>query len=226
MSLAASVTRSLRSSQKLIDDAHPPVSAPPSDRPFVGDPSEPARTVRQHESSRSMSKTGSKSRRSSRRESSSSKHAAQGEYEGKLNDAGKPDGRGCMQFVHGDTYDGEWSIGKMHGTGRYKLADGEVFEGTWKNGLKQGTGTTYYMSGRADVSSFDNDADTGEGVRWSPDRAMAWKLVKGDIVDEISLDEAQQICSKLKADVPPISTTTSPVLRATGGSALPIHEGV
>lgn len=152
------------------------------------------------------------------RRSSGGGKAAAGEYEGELNAAGKRDGKGICRFVAGDVYDGEWKDGKMHGKGRYKLADGDIYEGIWSKGLKQGPGTMWYASGRADVVSYDKDADGSVGARWSDDRQMAWRLDKGEVVDEITLDEAQQIADQLGVPVPAKASEGSPLLRATGGA--------
>ena len=81
----------------------------------------------------------------------------------------------------------------MDGRGTYKLADGDVYDGLWKNGVKDGPGTLWYSSGRADVVVYKNDIDQGEGARWSVDRQMAWRLHNGEVVGEITADEAKEI---------------------------------
>ena len=84
--------------------------------------------------------------------------------------------------------------------------------------MKEGAGTMFYASGRADVLRFEKDADEGEGARWSVDRQMAWRLLKGDVVEEIALEEASKIAERLGAPVPSLSAADSPIMRATGGS--------
>ena len=150
------------------------------------------------------------------------------EYEGETS-KGKREGKGTCRFAHGDVYEGEWKEGKMHGRGWYRMADGDVFEGIWKAGLKQGPGTMWYASGRADVVCFVNDADESVGARWSVDRQMAWRLERGDVVEEITPEAAAKIADELGEPVPAESTSlsafaTSPLLRATGATMLPSPE--
>ena len=141
-----------------------------------------------------------------------------GEYSGETNKQGKRDGKGTCRFSHGAVYEGEWKDGKMHGKGVYRLADGDVYEGSWTAGVKQGPMTMWYGSGRVDVVSFEKDADESEGVRWSADREMAWRLHKGEVVEEITTEEAQKIASRLGRSVPPQNSSDSPLLRATGAT--------
>lgn len=123
-------------------------------------------------------------------------------------------------------YEGDLKGGKFDGKGTFKYADGDVYEGNWKAGKREGHGIYRYASGRADVVTYKADVDVGEGVRWSADRQMAWKLQDGNIVDEISLEEAQEIAlrvTKGTLDQPPAphasnlnpnSPTLSPTLAA------------
>jgi len=139
------------------------------------------------------------------------------EYEGQFNKLGRRGGKGTCRFAHGDIYEGEWKDGRMHGSGRYLMPDGDLYEGVWRNGSKQGPGTMWYASGRADVVSFEKDADASEGARWSADRQMAWRLHAGDLVEEISLQIAQQIAERLGEPVPPLCNpqgrgVTSPMM--------------
>ena len=81
-----------------------------------------------------------------------------------------------------------------------------------------------YASGRADVVSFDKDVDESEGARWSVDRTMAWELLRGELVGEISLEQAAKIAERLGEPVPPQIVADSPInmlkftmAAATGG---------
>lgn len=139
------------------------------------------------------------------------------EYEGEFNKQNKREGHGVCRFAHGDVYDGTWKGGKMDGRGTYKMADGDVYEGLWKAGLKEGPGTYWYASGRADVVLFTGGEDRSEGARWSVDRQMAWRLQGGDVVEEITPDEASSIAERLGEPVPPQVSAVSPLVRATGG---------
>jgi len=154
--------------------------------------------------------------RKSKGDKGDEKDLYEGERDGK---SGKREGRGTCKFAHGDVYEGEWKNGKMDGKGLYKLADGDVYEGSWKNGMKEGPGTYWYASGRADVVHFRADSDESEGARWSPDRLMAWRLKGGDVVEEITSEEAIRIAERLGVSVPPQSSPgASPLIRATGGN--------
>ena len=66
------------------------------------------------------------------------------------------------------------------------------------------------------VVSYEKDVDENEGARWSVDRQMAWRLRKGEVVEEITLDEALNICERLGEPMPPQIIPVSPVIRATG----------
>ena len=45
-------------------------------------------------------------------------------------------------------------------------------------------------SGEFDIKTYYQDAPQ-EGVRWNSDKTKAWKLLSGDAVEEISLEEAE-----------------------------------
>ena len=98
------------------------------------------------------------------------------EYEGELDENGKPHGRGkkiyslgtyegewkdglsdgkgtfmCMWHggeFDGDVYKGQWKDNKMHGKGSYKWADGCSYEGEWKGSKKDGKGTYKRSDGK------------------------------------------------------------------------------
>jgi len=140
------------------------------------------------------------------------------------NKEGKREGQGTCKFANGESYEGEWKNGKMEGRGCFKMADGDVYDGLWKGGLKDGRGTYYYASGNADVVKFERGEETEEGVRFTTDRTMAWKLVRGDLTGEISLEEAREIVDRIGEPMPPqlkdAQHGASPNLRVTGGEPL------
>jgi len=169
----------------------------------------------------SLSERPSVNGKKSSKKGRASKDAAD-EYEGETNKAGKREGKGTCRFGFGDVYEGQWKSGKMDGRGTYKMADGDVYEGSWKAGQKEGSGTYWYASGRADVVKYTGGSDTGEGARWAVDRLMAWRLLDGEVVEEITPDEAAAIAERLGEPVPPLTVAaTSPLLRATGGNNSP-----
>jgi hypothetical protein len=97
-------------------------------------------------------------------------------------------------------------------------SDGDMYDGTWKNGLKDGPGTYYYASGNADVVNYSAGEEVDEGVRFLADRSAAWKLLKGDLVGEITLEEAREIVDHIGEMCPPQLKEGSPSLRMTGGA--------
>ena len=105
----------------------------------------------------------------------------------------------------------------MDGFGIYRMADGDAYEGQWKANKKDGTGTYHYASGRADVTRHEADANVGEGARWSAERDMAWRLSGGDVVEEISLEEAARIAELLNVAVPSIGNGSAEPPRHSGG---------
>ncbi|KAK3260545.1 hypothetical protein CYMTET_30496 [Cymbomonas tetramitiformis] len=52
------------------------------------------------------------------------------------------------------------------------------------------------------VGTYARGVDTGEGARWSTDRALAWRMRSGEVAGEISLAEAETIASSLGLPVP------------------------
>ena len=103
---------------------------------------------------------------------------------------GKRTGEGRFYYSNGDMYIGQWASGVMHGTGRYYYASGQRFEGIFINGKRQGKGKLQRTDGSLDVGVYINDVRRGIGVRWSADRAMAWKMVDGTIKKKITIPEA------------------------------------
>ena len=49
-------------------------------------------------------------------------------YEGELNAAGLPDGRGTAQFANGPVYEGQWKAAALDGHGTMRYVDGGVYE--------------------------------------------------------------------------------------------------
>ena len=148
-----------------------------------------------------------------------------GKYEGDLNSRGERDGYGVFVADNGNTYEGEWKndkrdghgkakyntgdvyIGswmncKRHGHGSMYIENGDVYEGGWNNGFKDGPGMYRWRDGEVDVSRYSSDYRVGEGVRWSGDRKRAFRLVRGNVQDEIDLDESDRIAAGLGLSPP------------------------
>ena len=147
-----------------------------------------------------------------------------GGWEGEFKD-GKLHGHGKQVWAWGDVYEGQWKEGKKHGKGRYAFADGGIYEGEYEAGLKHGygkeafvQGITYegeyqrgqphgkgkftYDDGSVKIVRLEANADVGQGVKWSADRAQAWELQDGEPGRSISLEEAAQIAARIGLPVP------------------------
>lgn len=55
-----------------------------------------------------------------------------------------PHGLGKMDYVSGDSYDGEWADGYYQGLGIYKWKDGQIYNGEYSKGIRNGEGTLYF----------------------------------------------------------------------------------
>ena len=123
------------------------------------------------------------------------------EYEGEWKND-KRDGHGKAKYNTGDVYIGSWKKCKRHGYGTMHIENSDVYEGSWNNGFKDGPGTYRWRDGEMDVSRYSSDYRVGEGVRWSEDRKRAFRLVRGNVQDEIDLGEADRIAESLGLPLP------------------------
>jgi hypothetical protein len=123
------------------------------------------------------------------------------EYEGEWKND-KREGHGKAKYNTGDVYIGNWVNCKRHGLGTMYIENGDVYEGNWQNGFKDGPGTYRWRDGELDISRYSSDYRVGEGVRWSEDRRRAFRLVRGNVQEEISLGEAERIADDLGLPVP------------------------
>jgi len=118
------------------------------------------------------------------------------EYEGEWKND-KREGHGKAKYNTGDVYIGNWRNCKRHGHGTMYIENGDAYEGAWNNGFKDGPGTYRWKDGEVDISRYSSDYRTGEGVRWSEDRRCAFRLVRGNVQEEIDLREADRISKGL-----------------------------
>mmetsp|Transcript_23067 Transcript_23067/g.47424 ORF Transcript_23067/g.47424 Transcript_23067/m.47424 type:complete len:320 (+) Transcript_23067:54-1013(+) len=123
------------------------------------------------------------------------------EYEGEWKND-KRDGHGKAKYNTGDVYIGNWKNCKRHGHGTMYIENGDVYEGNWNNGFKDGAGTYRWRDGELDISRYSSDYRVGEGVRWSEDRRRAFRLIRGNVQEEISLREAERIADALGLPAP------------------------
>ena len=70
------------------------------------------------------------------------------------------------------------------------------------DGRMDGHGTYLYANGEAEVGSFKADAEVGEGVRWTRDRQTARRTMAGEVLEQITLDEAKVIAKRVGEPVP------------------------
>jgi hypothetical protein len=96
-----------------------------------------------------------------------------GDYEN-----GKRQGQGRFYYANGDMYWGGWHNNQMHGEGRYYYASGQRFEGRFAYNKRTGKGKVQRTDGSLEIFQYVNDQRVGQGVRWSPSRAKAWRLWK------------------------------------------------
>ena len=123
------------------------------------------------------------------------------EYEGEWKND-KRDGHGKAKYNTGDVYIGDWKNCKRHGHGTMYIENGDIYEGGWSNGFKDGVGKYIWRDGEIDVSRYSSDYRVGEGARWSDDGQRAFRLIRGEVQEEISLREAEHIAGSLGLPVP------------------------
>ena len=109
----------------------------------------------------------------------------------------KRDGLGVARYSSGDVYDGQWHRGRRQGHGIMYIEAGDTYIGSWYNGLKHGAGTYHWADGEVDVSWYQEDKRSGEGVRWNANRLKAFRLIRGTKKEELSLDEAYTTSERL-----------------------------
>ena len=108
-----------------------------------------------------------------------------------------------MVYADGSMYEGQWLAGKKHGHGTNTYATGHVYAGQYADGKMHGHGKFTYATGAVEVGCYEADADVGQGVQWSADRATALELQAGKRVRSIPLDEAAKIAERIGLPVPP-----------------------
>lgn len=125
-----------------------------------------------------------------------------GVYEGQWRGDNR-EGKGSCWYPNGSVYRGEWSQGTCDGLGVIHFPNGNVFEGEMKDGKKEGRGTFRWADGEVEVGRYRDGQDHGSGVRWNKDRTRARLLKDGNVVREITLDEAKGISDHINPPVFP-----------------------
>lgn len=78
--------------------------------------------------------------------------------------AGKPHGKGRIEYKNGAVYEGDWAFGEYCGQGK-RIYNDSVFEGTWKDGKRNGPGVLTWNKGGSFTGQWVNDKmDSGEGI--------------------------------------------------------------
>mmetsp|Transcript_72675 Transcript_72675/g.151799 ORF Transcript_72675/g.151799 Transcript_72675/m.151799 type:complete len:231 (-) Transcript_72675:236-928(-) len=119
-----------------------------------------------------------------------------GQWEGKLNDMGIPEGKGEATYPNGDLYSGEIRDAKRQGQGKYvwkaaeegkhggvyegeydgnkkngkgqmKYPDNGTYDGQWQDGLRHGNGTFKYPNGDWYKGQWHSGLKSGEGTYFS-----------------------------------------------------------
>ena len=122
-------------------------------------------------------------------------------YRGGVED-GMQHGEGEWRSVQGDVYVGAFRRGVYEGYGGHADDRGNVYEGEFRAGVFSGVGTYTHADGRAECNRYRDGREVGEGVRWSGNRARAWKLRDGLLQEEVDVSAAASIASTLGLGVP------------------------
>ena len=85
-----------------------------------------------------------------------------GTYIGPLK-AGKPEGRGSVQFKNGSRYEGDFRNGKRQGRGVLHYYYGAIYEGDFKEDIRNGRGKITNSDGDVYEGSFHTDSRIGIG---------------------------------------------------------------
>eukprot|EP00966_Prymnesium_polylepis_P329081 7384828-Prymnesium_polylepis.1 len=115
---------------------------------------------------------------------------------------GMQHGQGEWRSAQGDVYVGGFRAGVYEGRGRFADDRGNVYEGEFSAGAFGGVGTYTHADGRAECNRYLDGLEVGEGVRWSDNRARAWRLRDGLLGSEVDVVAAAEIASSLGLSVP------------------------
>ncbi|KAL7519606.1 hypothetical protein ACHAWX_004369 [Stephanocyclus meneghinianus] len=122
------------------------------------------------------------------------------EYRGEWSE-GVKQGFGVAKYSGEGIYYGQWKNNNREGHGVMQIANGDVFEGEWRNHKKNGVGVYFYSDGDVDVSLYVNDKRVGCGVRWNFDRSKIYLLNDSELVNEITIQQADKILKRHRIDI-------------------------
>jgi len=85
-------------------------------------------------------------------------------YEGEVNKAGEPHGRGTMFYKDGSRHEGEYLNGSRNGHGVFYYSTGDRYDGEWKDGVYDGHGIICYKDGDIFECDFKEGKENGYGL--------------------------------------------------------------
>ena len=110
-------------------------------------------------------------------------------YEGEVNRAGLPNGKGVMYYSDGSRHEGEYKNGNRNGHGVFYYSSGDKYDGDWKDGLYDGHGIICYQSGDIFECDFVGGKENGDGIYICTDgRIMRQVWDEGQKVSEEPID--------------------------------------
>lgn len=80
---------------------------------------------------------------------------------------GVPHGKGKMEYISGEVYEGDWLEGEIHGRGVFTFLDGEIHEGEFRNNCIYGQGIRKYTDGSNYEGNWEDGKKSGHGVQHS-----------------------------------------------------------
>lgn len=104
----------------------------------------------------------------------------------------QPHGQGVFKYVSGNEYEGQWVRGQREGNGIFRYSNGDSYSGEWRADKKEGLGIYKWNNGDMDIKTYANNVPA-EGVRWNSDHSRCWRIVDGDVSEEISIEEGNCI---------------------------------
>jgi len=115
---------------------------------------------------------------------------------------GRIHGQGEWRSAQNDVYVGSFTDDMFHGDGCYTDSAGNVYSGQFRQGVFHGLGVYMYSDGRVELGEYAAGQNVGDVFRWSTARNQAWQLRDGQVLREVSLNEAERFASSLGLQVP------------------------
>ena len=89
-----------------------------------------------------------------------------------------------MEYLSGDSYEGEWVDGKFQGMGTYLWKSGQKYNGYYLNGLRNGQGDFYYTSKKYYTGIWKNGKKEGDGKILTAEGKLVQKgIYRNDVYD-------------------------------------------